>query len=235
MPNPLLCVTVTASTTAELRRKRDEVSDADIVELRLDSVSDPNVAGALAGRRRPVIVTCRPAWEGGHFTGSEEDRKKLLTEALVLGAEYVDVEWRAHFDDLISRASGQRIVLSSHDFDMMPIDLVSRLHAMRSTGAEVVKLAMKMHRVSDCVALLDLDVQRGRQGGVVLIGMGEHGLATRVMAARFGSVWMYAGSESAAGQLPAGSLLEEYGFRSVTESTEVFGLVECRLSHSVSP
>ena len=51
---PLLCVTVTAATTADLRRKRDSVSDADLIELRLDSVSDPDVAGALEGRRRPV-------------------------------------------------------------------------------------------------------------------------------------------------------------------------------------
>ena len=44
-------MTVTAETTAELRRKRDEVSNADLVELRLDTVSDPNVAGALNGRK----------------------------------------------------------------------------------------------------------------------------------------------------------------------------------------
>ena len=43
-----ICVTVTAETTAELRRKRDDVSDADLVELRLDTVKDPNVGGALA-------------------------------------------------------------------------------------------------------------------------------------------------------------------------------------------
>src|SRR5476651_894126 len=110
--NPLLCVTLTANTTAELRRKRDEVDEADMVELRLDSVADPSVAGALAGRRRPVIVTCRPVWEGGRFAGSEEERRRLLMEAFTLGAEYVDVEWRARFDDLVGRGGGRRIVLS---------------------------------------------------------------------------------------------------------------------------
>src|SRR6266852_698940 len=113
MPPPLLCVTVTAPTTAELRHRRDEVAGADLVELRLDSVSDPNVAGALAGRRRPVIVTCRPEWEGGGFRGSEEERRRLLTEALALGAEYVDLEWRAPFDDLLAQTRGRRIVVSS--------------------------------------------------------------------------------------------------------------------------
>ena len=76
----------------------------------------------------------------------------------------------------------------------MPIDLAARVHAMRSTGAEVVKLAVTMTRLSDCVPLLELGAQSGRQGGLVLIGMGEHGLATRVLAGRFGSMWTYAGA-----------------------------------------
>src|SRR6266851_1015937 len=104
---PLLCVTVTAPTMVELRRRRDAVADADIVELRLDSVDDPDVAGALSGRRRKVIVTCRPTWEGGGFTGSEEARKRLLADALDAGADYVDVEWRAGFDDLIATTGGR--------------------------------------------------------------------------------------------------------------------------------
>src|SRR6185436_21074401 len=129
MSKPSLCVTVTAATTAELRRLRDAVEDADLIELRLDSVSDPNVPGALAGRRKPVIVTCRPKWEGGRFEGSEEERRRILEEALSHGAEYVDVEWRAGFDDLISSAGGRRIVLSSHDFLGLPVDLNERAHA----------------------------------------------------------------------------------------------------------
>jgi len=40
---PRLCVTVTAATTAELRRKRDAVPDADLIELRLDSVRSADV------------------------------------------------------------------------------------------------------------------------------------------------------------------------------------------------
>src|SRR5689334_19681772 len=118
-----ICVTVTAATTADLRRKRDEVSNADLVELRLDTVSDPNVAGALAGRKHPVIITCRPPWEGGHFKGSEDERKQILREALTRGAEYVDIEWKANFTDLLASSAGRHVVLSSHDFDGVPADL----------------------------------------------------------------------------------------------------------------
>src|SRR5262249_41548495 len=131
MSKPLLCVTVTAATTAELRRRRDEVADADLIELRLDSVADPDAARALAGRRRPVVVTCRPTWEGGHFKGSEEERRRLLADALALGAEYVDVEWLSGFDGLITERAGRNIVISSHDFDGVPGDLPTRFAAMR--------------------------------------------------------------------------------------------------------
>ena len=235
MSKPLLCVTVAAATTAELRQKRDAVADADLIELRLDTVSDPSVAGALAGRRRPVIVTCRPAWEGGEFRGSEEERKRILTDALSLGAEYVDVEWRARFDDVIAQAGGRRIVLSAHDYLGVPIDLTARVHAMRSTGAEVIKIAAAMTSLSDCVPLLDLGAQSGRQSGLVLIGMGPYGLATRVLAGRFGSIWTYAGSLRDIGQVSAHSLLKDYHFRSVTESTEIYGVAGGSVEHSVSP
>jgi 3-dehydroquinate dehydratase / shikimate dehydrogenase len=231
---PRLCVTVTAATTAELCQKRDAVPIADVIELRLDSVSDPSAAGALAGRRRPVIVTCRPKWEGGSFAGSEEERRRILADALSLGAEYVDVEWRANFDHLIAQAGGRRIVLSSHDYRGVPADLGARAHAMRSTGAEIIKIAATMTCLSDCIPLLELGAQSG-DGGLVLLGMGDYGLATRVLASRFGSVWTYAGSLREIGQLTAQSLIKDFHFGSLTASTAVYGVVGGSVSHSVSP
>ncbi len=54
--------------------------------------------------------------------------------------------------------------------------MTARVHAMRSTGAEVVKIAATLTSLSDCVPLLDLGAQSGRQSGLVLIGMGPYGL-----------------------------------------------------------
>ena len=42
-----------------------------------------------------MIVTCRPAWEGGRFNGSEADRQAILERALDLGAEYVELQPKA--------------------------------------------------------------------------------------------------------------------------------------------
>ncbi|MEO8257351.1 MAG: shikimate dehydrogenase [Acidobacteriota bacterium] len=247
MSTQTLCVTVTGSDLAELRRRRDAVTGADLVELRLDTVRDPDAAGALAGRRLPAIVTCRPTWEGGAFAGSEEERRRLLAGALAAGAEYVDVEARAGFDDLIASTGGRRIVLSSHDFDGLPLDLESRLRAMRGTGAEVVKVAVTVARLSDCVTLRDIagrsnggnNAQNNAQNhdtcGLVLIGMGECGAITRVLPSRFGSRWSYAGLLAGVGQLTPETLLNELHFRDLGPATSLYGVVGSPVSHSVSP
>jgi 3-dehydroquinate dehydratase/shikimate dehydrogenase len=235
MPQSLLCVTVTAPTTAELRRRRDAVNDADLIELRLDSVADPSVAGALAGRGKPVIVTCRPAWEGGEFKGSEEERRSLLRDALTLGAEYVDIEWRAGFSDLLSQTGGRRIVLSAHHFDSVPADLSDQARTMRGTGAEVVKVAAKANRLSDCVSLLELGSRMGRHGNMIVIALGDRGIASRVLSQRFCSSWTYAGMMDGIGQLTPANMLGPYHFRSISDSTDVYGLVGSPIGHSVSP
>jgi 3-dehydroquinate dehydratase/shikimate dehydrogenase len=234
MAKPLLCVTVTAPTTADLRRQRDAASDADLVELRLDGVEDVDVAGALAGRRTPVVVTCRPEWEGGRFNGSEEERKRVLSEAQRLGAEYIDVEFRAGFDDLISARSGRGIVVSSHDFDGIPADLGDRVRTMRGTGAEIAKVAVMARRLSDCVQLMSVS-GRHHDGALIPIAMGEHGLATRALARRFGAPWTYAGALREIGQADAHTLIREYRFRELDEDTQLFGIVGSSVRHSVSP
>jgi 3-dehydroquinate dehydratase / shikimate dehydrogenase len=230
-----ICVTITAPSMAELRARRDAVVDADLVELRLDTVSDPDVAGALEGRRTPVIVTCRPQWEGGSFAGSEEERCRILAEAQASGAEYVDVEFRAKFTGLIEQARGRGIVLSSHDFDAVPADLADRARAMRGTGAEVIKLAARANRLSDQVPLMELGAKMGAHGKVVMIAMGERGTASRVLASRFSSAWTYAGMLGGIGQITPSVLADEYRFREIGASTRVYGLAGSPVSHSVSP
>lgn len=228
-----LCVTVTADTTAELRTRRDQVADADMVELRLDTVKDPSAAGALAGRKKPVIVTCRPKSEGGHFQGSEEERRAILAEALALGAEFVDLEWKGSCADLMEQTGGRRIVLSHHNFEGVPADVRELAHAMLASGAEVVKLAVMASRLSDNVTLRDIG--KNTRVPVSLIAMGEAGLPSRVLANWMGSCWTYAGQGVAPGQLSDRVMHEQYRFRRIGGRTAVYGIMGKPVSHSVSP
>jgi 3-dehydroquinate dehydratase / shikimate dehydrogenase len=232
MSTPRLCATVTAATMGELRARRDAVRDADLVELRLDGVRDPSAAGALAGRRGPVIITCRPTWEGGRFDGAEEDRLALLAEAWHLGAEYVDVEWAAETGPLLERSGGKRVVLSTHDHVGVPPDLEARVAAMRATGAEALKVAVHAARLTDQLALLPLAKRSGVP--MALVAMGEAGAASRLLPGRFGSCWTYAG-DAAPGQMTLTRMLDEFGVRRVGQRTAIFGVVGRPVRHSVSP
>lgn len=230
---PQLCATVTGRTTEELRARRNAARGADLVELRLDSVPQPDVAGALRDRPTPVIVTCRPAWEGGAFRGSEQERRLLLERALQLGADYVDVEWQAGFHDLVRRDS-TRVVLSMHDFAGVPSDLADRYRAMRGTGAAVVKVAVTATRLMDMLPLMNLDSASGGARRVT-VAMGAAGVASRILAARFGSCWTYAGEDAAPGQIDLDRMLGEYRFHRLSAACEVYGVVGRPIGHSLSP
>jgi 3-dehydroquinate dehydratase / shikimate dehydrogenase len=261
MTPSLLCETVTGATMAELTAARDAAAAADMVELRLDGVGDLDVAQALEGRRAPVIVTCRPAWEGGRFAGSEEERRAVLAQALALGADFVDLEWRAlrpfesprvapstvegrqaqgsalrqgqgdaGFDDLI-RANASRVIVSSHDFAGVPDGLCTRTRAMRSTGAALIKVAVTAARLSDTLPLLEI----AKDGDAVVIGMGDAGVPSRLLASRFGSRWTYGGHGVAPGQVAAARMVEQFRFRTIGENTALYGVVGDNAIESALP
>jgi 3-dehydroquinate dehydratase / shikimate dehydrogenase len=231
-----LCITVGAPTLAELRRRRDRAAkDADLVELRLDMVEDPDPVGALAGRSGPVIVTCRASWEGGHFRGSEEDRLRILEQAWRAGAEFVDVEFEArHSAPWIAATIGERLILSFHDFDRVPADLVARHWQLLAARPAVAKLAVTAARLGDLVQLLGLPRPESSRQQVIL-AMGPSGLPTRIVPDRFGSAWTYAGDDYAPGMLPADRLRHEFRFGRATPAAALYGIVARPSGHSVSP
>jgi 3-dehydroquinate dehydratase/shikimate dehydrogenase len=230
---------IAAPTMAELRAGRDAARHADVVELRLDVVDRPDVAGALQDRQRPVIVTCRAAWEGGHFKGSEEERQRILCQAVDAGAEYVDVEYRAIGVERWLRREDreQRVICSLHDFEAMPADLADRVRDMRRTGAAIVKVAAKARRLRDLLPLLAIG-RAAREAGerTIVIGMGMAGVASRLLPAHFGSCWTYTASQAVApGQVPPERLLQEFHLKTTTAATPVYAVVGRPIEHSISP
>lgn len=219
----------------EIRRRLDEADGAGLAEVRLDGVDRPDPAPVLADRRRPVVVTCRPAWEGGRFTGSEEDRERILARAYDLGAAFVDVEAAAPFASrFVAARGGRRIVLSAHADRPLP-DLKERYAAMRASSAEVVKLAVLVDRLTDVLPLFDLADAQEQEPGHVLIAMGEAGIVSRVLSARLKNRWIYAGDAAAPGQLPSARLQREFRIDRVRPDAAVYGVVGNPVAHSLSP
>ena len=70
-----ICVSVSAVDTDILARIVQENSAlVDLVEVRLDAMSRPEVERGMQMIHLPLLFTNRPIWEGGAFSGSEEER-----------------------------------------------------------------------------------------------------------------------------------------------------------------
>src|SRR4051794_13696521 len=130
MADPELCVTVTGRTVQAIVRARDAAeAEADLVELRLDTMERPDPAAVLAGRRRKAIVTCRPVRVGGQFEGSDEERLGILRAAHTLGAEYIDIDFDAPCEPVLAERQGRGVIVSKHDFSGTPPDVPGLLEA----------------------------------------------------------------------------------------------------------
>ncbi len=224
-----------------------------MIELRVDAVADdPDLVVSLVARTTlPCILTCRHASEGGGFAGPEATRIELLRRACAAAVPptYVDVEWRRFEADAeLQRAvrelttpsgsHGPGLILSFHDFESRPAGLLRTVAAMAQEDAcQVIKLAHRARSLRDCVDLFDLLDSRGKP--MIALGMGEFGVATRVLAGKFGGLLTFAGLEAASvtapGQLPLDELLHTYRFRDIGRETATFGVVGYPVGHSLGP
>ncbi len=227
MSKPLIAVALGAADTDEARRALERVAQvADLAEIRLDLMCSYNLPRLLRDRPCPVIITHRPRREGGRFDGDERQRVRPLLDAIGLGAEHVDIEWDStHLLAGVERGQ-TRIIVSRHDFERMPEDLSDEYRTLVAAGGDVVKLVGMARRVADLAPVMR--VLQAADRPTIAIGMGEAGLASRVLALRYPSCYLtYAmledGSGTAPGQVTVRDLREVYRAHEINADTVAFG------------
>ena len=233
----MICVTIAEESVGRMlaAQHRLAADGAGLVELRLDYVQGPvSVGPLLENRPTPVIVTCRRPADGGRFAGSEEQRCQLLRAAIDAGADYVDLE-----EDVagrIPRSGSTRRIVSSHNFQETPPDLAALHQQLGRHDADVVKLVTTALTPHDNLRVLQLVA--GARVPTVGFCMGDIGVASRILAGRFGSPWTYAADEGKAvapGQLSFPQLRDLYRYDQIGPATEVYGVIADPVGHSLSP
>ncbi len=152
---------------------------------------------------RSCIATFRPG------KSDEVHRIRILATALRSGADYVDIELEAdpgYREEIIraARAGDSDVIVSYHNFESTPEDgrLNEIVAACKAAGADVVKIACQVEGTGDVQSLLGLYRKAER---MVVIGMGEKGLITRVAAPFMGAEFTFAspgsGKRTAPGQI----------------------------------
>jgi len=218
---------------------------AELLELRLDYMTEPSAELVrrlvTAARRtaRLIIATCRPTWEGGHFTGSEKERKLLLEEAVKVGVDYIDVEL-AGLADLDCEKLNTKLIISSHDFKSIQADLLNLLDEINLYQPAVAKIAYTAQRISDSFAGLDIlhnEASSGREA--LVLAMGEAGVITRLLAKKLGGFLTFAAleesAETAAGQVTIEEMKRLYRWDAINSETKIYGVIGCPVGHSMSP
>lgn len=210
----------TETCLATLHDLRDTIGMA---EVRLDLMESFDLQRLIRQAPCPLIITCRPQREGGHFDGSEVERLALFRHAMKLGCAYVDIEWDFVAHLRACPRSSTRLIVSRHWTDHMPAHWFPVYDALKN-DADVVKLVGSAEHLTDMLPVFDL-LQRATSP-VIGIAMGEAGALTRLLAPCFASCLLTYGSLSeetitAPGQLTVAEMVGDYNLHLVNHRTTI--------------
>ena len=187
---------------------------ADILEIRFDllDITTSHDAKKLideikSATNLPCIATNRLQSEGGKWSGTEEDRTRLLIDILDV-VDAVDIELSAEEDVRkrvvqSAKSAGKTVIVSSHDFNKTPVveQMRKTLDDCSEAGADIAKIAVMPKSMQDVLNLLQ--VTHDSKAPVCTISMGDPGKHSRIVACCYGSVLTYGsvGDAVAPGQL----------------------------------
>jgi len=214
-------------------------SGADLVELRIDTFTDPpQIRELLAAATVPTILTCRAEREGGECELPDEQRFALLNQEAGQNATYIDFELAALRSDFASRPQGgPRLIVSSHDFAGRPDRLYNILRELEQSSADVVKIVWAARTIRD--NLEAFEILQHRTKPTIALCMGEAGLISRVLARKFGGFLTFASVRrqevTAPGQVSLEEMKRLYRWDAIGPRTKVYGVVAQPVAHSMSP
>jgi 3-dehydroquinate dehydratase type I len=217
-----VCVSVPPKTVEEALDliEKAEAQHADFIEVRLDSLKNHDrIAEIPRFSKTPLIATNKSTEYHGKFSGSEDERQKILIDAARNGFEYVDVElFTPNMRELIDnlREAGAKPIVSFHDLDRTPE--LSRLNLVLeeeiALGADVCKIVTTAKQVEDNLTTLNFVSEASKKAKIVCFAMGELGKPSRLLSPVFGAFFTFASIDekrkTAKGQLTIQEMRRAY-------------------------
>ena len=240
-----LCVPIFVRSPEQAQRDAALAAErgADLVELRIDTMTDADAVKALVKSvRLPSIVTCRSPDEGGESPLPDAQRLGVLLAAAEAGASYCDVELaavKANGWSGPNQPRDRRVgwIYSSHDFKTRPADLTRLFVDLADEKCDVAKLVWTARSLRDNLEAFDLLLQKHKP--TVALCMGEAGALSRILARKFNAFCTFAPLETsgatAPGQIAIDTLKTTYRWDSQNAATRVYGVVGWPVAHSMSP
>src|SRR5687768_3273982 len=195
-----ICVPIRVERAIELRQAMARAAEVgDLIELRLDYLQGEelfkalrNLPALISSSQRPVIVTLRPAEEGGQRVMDHRTRTIFWGEHFLHGKphiDFADIEldlvllfMQREKEEGRKLLNWDRVICSHHDFKGLPGDLARIYERMASTPARILKIAYQANSITECIPVFELLAQARREGReMIALAMGSEGVATRVL------------------------------------------------------
>ncbi|HGJ8156511.1 TPA: type I 3-dehydroquinate dehydratase [Streptococcus pneumoniae] len=191
--------------------------DADIIEWRADYLPKeailqvaPAIFEKFAGRE--LVFTLRTRSEGGEIDLSPEEYIHLIKEvAQFYQPDYIDFEYYSYKDVFEEMLDFPNLVLSYHNFQETPENMMEILSELTILNPKLVKVAVMAHTEQDVLDLMNYT--RGfktlnPEQEYVTISMGKVGKVSRITADVTGSSLSFASLDevSAPGQISLASM-----------------------------
>ena len=199
---PIMPTSLEEAQALELSR----FAGADIIEWRadfLDKDSILTVAPAIFEKFAgfEIIFTIRTTREGGNIELTDAEYVALINDvSAIYSPDYIDFEYFTHkavFDQMLGYSN---LVLSYHNFNETPENLMELLSEMTNLTPRVVKVAVMPQHEQDVLDLLNFT--RGFKAynpnhEFATMSMGKLGRLSRLAGDLVGSSWTFASLDNA--------------------------------------
>jgi 3-dehydroquinate dehydratase/shikimate dehydrogenase len=251
MNNGKICVSVCAKTADETIQQIERAEElADIIEIRFDCLDESEIKKVWSSpaSSKDEICTFRPKEQGGKRSITEKERLKFWNsddenrwfKFWNTGTETAWADFELDLYEMNATYNRRNMICSHHDFNGVPENLSEIYNRLKTTNADVLKIAVQADDITDSIAVWKLlERAKSEKKQIIPIAMGEAGKWTRILGLAHGAFMTYAalenGSETAPGQISARDLIETYRARELDEQTAVYGIVGGNTSYSMSP
>ena len=202
-----LVVSVTPRNLEEAQQiDAHRFTDADLIEWRADFLEKdeilkvaPAIFEKFAGRE--LLFTLRTKQEGGNIQLSDEEYVTLIKDvAHLYQPDYVDFEYFSHKEKFEEMLEFPNLVLSYHNFNETPENMVEILSELTSLTPKAVKVSVMAHSEQDVLDLMNYT--RGfktlnPEQEFATISMGKVGKISRIASDLTGSSWSFASLDEA--------------------------------------
>jgi 3-dehydroquinate dehydratase / shikimate dehydrogenase len=234
----MICVTIGRGRHSSLAQEWKQAAEAgvDLVELRVDCLRrEPDLKRILKEKPTPFVFTVRRGVDGGLWRGNEDKRQQLLREAIAAGVDYIDLEM--DIAPKIRRFGKTKRIISYHNMKATPVDIPDIAEQCEGLDPDIVKISTTASTLAEASRVLHLASVAKKP--TIPIAMGDIGVFTRVLGAKYGAPFTYAGFNPervfAAGMQPFQVLLNDYAYDRINSKTEIYGVVGDPIEQSLSP